>query len=103
MGYEEKRALDIAFLATPAACFAVPFIDSYPPTTFWASLVVLAICYAWSFATPLVEDDAVSGDKAQLPEPIRWALKQLDYSSGQERGAVRDDDTWQGKMQAYEK
>mmetsp|Transcript_11536 Transcript_11536/g.21033 ORF Transcript_11536/g.21033 Transcript_11536/m.21033 type:complete len:382 (+) Transcript_11536:87-1232(+) len=102
MGYEEKRALDIAFLATPAVVLIVPFLDSYPPTTFWASLAVLGICYVWSFTTPLVEDDAKSGDKSQLPEPIRWALKQLDYSSGQERGAVREDDTWQGKMQAYE-
>jgi len=108
MGYEEKRALDIAFLVLPFVCIFVPFFDKYPPVTFWVSFAILVGLYVWSFSNPYEEESrgfarrGVSGSNG-LPEPVAWVLRTLDYSTGQERGADSEDAEWLGQIDSYDK
>lgn len=107
MGYEEKRALDLSFLILPLVCILVPFISKDPALIFWLCLLTVGGCYVWSFKTPLETESTFSrrgaGSDLNLPEPIMWALKALDFGTGSERGAVREDTTWQEQLEAYEK
>ncbi|CAK0884859.1 unnamed protein product [Prorocentrum cordatum] len=104
MGYEEKRALDLSFLVLPFICILTPFASRDPAATFWACLATLAGLYAWSFTTPL---QAASGPRrgagGELPEPVQWALRALDFGTGEERGARREDTTWQDQLASYER
>lgn len=111
MGYEERRALDLSFLILPFICIITPFFSRNPVVTFWACLITLAGMYAWSFVTPLTEENmsgsrrgagsTVSGEG--LPEPVQWALKALDFGTGSERGVRSEDDTWKEQLASYEK
>lgn len=103
--YEEKRALDVSFLILPFVCFLTPFLSKDPTVTFWASVAVVLACYAWSFVTPLEAEAAsrgVEGD-GDLPEPVRWALKALDFGTGAERGARAEDSTWKEQLASYQR
>lgn len=108
MGYEEKRALDVSFLLVPFALLITPFISKSPAATLWASVLVLAAIYVWSFNTPLSEEAraprrGVGGSQdATLPEPIMWTIRALDFGTGQERGEDKQDETWQARLRAYE-
>eukprot|EP00929_Paragymnodinium_shiwhaense_P047548 TRINITY_DN24114_c0_g1_i1.p1 TRINITY_DN24114_c0_g1~~TRINITY_DN24114_c0_g1_i1.p1 ORF type:complete len:428 (+),score=114.42 TRINITY_DN24114_c0_g1_i1:83-1366(+) len=109
MGYEEKRALDTSFFIVPIGNFIIPFFTKDPSVPFWMSLVLLGACYLWSFNTPLVDPKMQrrgAGTDLNLPEPIMWAIKALDFGTGSERGAVREDwqeeDAWQQQLAAYE-
>ena len=84
MSNQEKAALDISFLLVPITNLAMPtLVGPSPEIIFWANLVVLAGCYAFGFATA----GEVGGlADATLPEPIRFALKALDFGAGSERG-----------------
>jgi len=102
---EEKRALDVSFLITPFLCILVPFFSKDPAVTFWASVVCLAGCYVWSFNTPLVATASSRRGAAQdldLPEPVTWALRALDFGTGSERGQRSEDTSWQSQLSAYE-
>ncbi|CAJ1408151.1 unnamed protein product [Effrenium voratum] len=106
MGYEEKRALDLSFLVLPFACLFGPVFFKDAAVTFWISLVTLAGLYAWSFSSPLSEDGKIqrgAGQDLNLPEPVMWAIKALDFGTGSERGARSEDTTWQAQLAAYEK
>merc|ERR1711908_246673 len=87
MSNQEKSALDISFLLTPLTNLAMPFITKSPPGIFWANLVVAGACYGVCF---LGEDQGKAGADASLPEPIKFALKALDFGSGRERGATME-------------
>lgn len=84
MSGEEKKALDISFLLAPLVNVGMPFLTKNPPDIFWANVVMLAACYAWGFSTGA---DKGAGSDASLPEPIKFALKALDFGGGKERGA----------------
>merc|ERR1712008_490950 len=107
MGYEEKRALDIAFLVLPFVCIGVPFFSKDPPVTFWVSLVILVGLYIWSFSNPYEGTGGFSrrgvAGSSGLPEPFGWVLRSLDYSTGQERGADNEDTEWLGQIDSYDK
>lgn len=104
MGYEEKRALDLSFLVLPVICIFTPFVSRDPPATFWACLITLAALYVWSFNTPLeTKSGPRRGAGGQLPEPVQWALRALDFGTGEERGARREDTTWQDQLASYER
>jgi len=107
MGYEEKRALDVSFLIVPWGNLGAPFFTKDPVVPFWFSLCVLAGCYVWSFNTPL-EDTTSTGRRGaakdlNLPEPLVWALKSLDFGTGSERGARSEDQTWKEQLEKYER
>ncbi|CAE7428439.1 RPH1 [Symbiodinium natans] len=105
MGYEEKRALDLSFLVLPFVCIFGPILFKDASTTFWLSLLTLAGLYGWSFNTPLVEGKIQrgAGQDLNLPEPVMWAIKALDFGTGSERGARSEDKSWQDQLAAYEK
>jgi len=107
MGYEEKRALDVSFLILPFVNLVVPFLAQEPAiTTYWVSTVLIVCLYAWSFSTPVEGSGKVTRRGAQdvnLPEPLMWAIRSLDYSTGSERGAKQEDEFWQERLRGYEK
>lgn len=105
MGYEEKRALDLSFLVLPFICIFGPVLFQEASATFWLSLATLGALYLWSFNTPLSEGKIQrgAGQDLNLPEPVMWAIKALDFGTGSERGARSEDVTWQAQLAAYEK
>jgi len=84
---EEKDALNIAFLASPAVSLAMPVITKDVAIIWWVNVVTVAACYAYAYTKPkegmIVDED---GDNSSLPPLVVKALKALDYGSGQERG-----------------
>jgi len=106
MGNEEKRALDLSFLVLPLVCIFTPFFSKDPAVTFWLSLATVAGLYVWSFNTPLESaDDSGSRRGAggnDLPEPVQWALRALDFGTGSERGVRSEDESWQEQLASYE-
>eukprot|EP00931_Biecheleriopsis_adriatica_P003868 TRINITY_DN105626_c0_g1_i1.p1 TRINITY_DN105626_c0_g1~~TRINITY_DN105626_c0_g1_i1.p1 ORF type:complete len:406 (+),score=92.78 TRINITY_DN105626_c0_g1_i1:40-1218(+) len=105
MGYEEKRALDLSFLVLPFVCIFMPFVSKDPASTFWADLLILAALYVWSFNTPLAAEGSIkrgAGQDLNLPEPVMWALKALDFGTGSERGERSEDTTWKEQLAQYE-
>jgi len=110
MGYEERRALDLSFLVLPLICVLTPFLSKNPVLTFWACLLTLGALYLWSFNTPLAEENkdasrrgASTVTSSDLPEPVQWALKALDFGTGSERGMRSEDTSWQEQLAAYER
>ena len=88
---EEKDALNIAFLASPAVSLAMPVITKDVAIIWWVNAVTVAACYAYAY-TKSSEDRSAGavdedGDSTSLPPLVAKALKALDYGSGQERGA----------------
>ena len=84
MSSQEKSALDISFLLVPVTNLAMPnFVGPDPIAIFWANLVVLGGCYAFGFASG---GEAGGIADASLPEPIKFALKAIDFGAGSERG-----------------
>jgi len=85
--FEEKEALNIAFLATPVVSFLMPTFTKNVSTIWWANAVAVAACYAYAFLIVGKREENEQGDEASsLPPLIVKAIKALDYGSGQERG-----------------
>eukprot|EP01039_Chlorochromonas_danica_P001865 gene1865-2040_t len=85
----EKRALDIAFLASPVVSLALPFATKDIPLIWWANAATVAACYGYFFIikpNPEASQEEEEG-KTVLPSWLVKAYKALDYGSGQERGA----------------
>lgn len=94
--YEEKEALNIAFLASPVVSILMPTFTKDPVAIYWGNVVTIAICYAYAYLKPQPQvgeggDSGESildeGKNSALPSWIIKAYKALDYGSGQERGA----------------
>lgn len=65
----------------------LPNVTKDPPAIFWANLAVMAGCYAYFLLlNPSADAASGAGADASLPEPIKFALKALDFGSGRERG-----------------
>lgn len=98
---QEKKALDIAFLASPLISFVLPFATKDVTLIWWANAVIVVGAYGVGYlgggATPEPgvfgsSDDEDAHAKLQqvgweLPTPLVKIVKALDYGSGQERGA----------------
>ena len=78
----EKKALDIAFLASPAISLLAPVATKDTGLIWAANFVVVAASYAFAFASPGDDDD-----DAATPEWLKFVYKSLDFGSGRERGA----------------
>ena len=101
--YEEKEALNIAFLASPVVSIIMPTFTKDPVAIYWGNVATIAACYIYAYflkpaqeATPAALSNAGDGDSildegknSALPSWIIKAYKALDYGSGQERGARR--------------
>ena len=73
----EKRALNYAFLGSPALTLGMPFLIKQPAAIWGANLLLLAGCYGYAYLGP-AEEESAGGFSGVL----RW----LDFGSGQERG-----------------
>jgi len=82
----EKKALDIAFLATPAISLLAPVATKDTGLIWAANFVVVAAAYGYAFL--LDNDDDGEGDSKQ-PAWLKFVFKSLDFGSGRERGARR--------------
>jgi len=81
----EKKALDIAFLASPIISLTAPVATKDTGLIWVANLVVVLSCYG--FAYTVGDDDNGSNDDSKQPEWLKFVYKSLDFGSGRERGA----------------
>ena len=81
----EKKALDIAFLATPIISLIAP-VATKDTGLIWAAnfAVVLA---SYGFAFTVGDSDGDDDDDSKQPEWLKFLYKSLDFGSGRERGA----------------
>lgn len=82
----EKKALDIAFLATPLVSLAAPVATKDTGLIWFANFVIVAGSYGYAFATDGADDDGDDSEKKQ-PAWLKFIYKSLDFGSGRERGA----------------
>ena len=88
----EKRALDIAFVASPAISLLAPVVTKDTGIIWGANLAVVAASYAYSFLLAGDDEDEGAGrgdddDGADTPGWLKFIFKSLDFGSGRERGA----------------
>ncbi len=81
----EKKALDIAFLATPLVSLAAPVVTKDTGLIWVANFIIVAGSYGFAFATDGDEDD--DEDDSKQPAWLKFIYKSLDFGSGRERGA----------------
>ena len=79
----EKKALDIAFLASPAISLIAPVATKDTALIWAANFAIVAASYGFAFLTPEDDDD---GD-SKTPGWLKFVYKSLDFGSGRERGA----------------
>ena len=90
---QEKKALDIAFLASPVVSFAAPFITKDVAIIWWLNAAVMGASYAYAFSAPESVDEEngdevndVGSGTSSAGRVLIKAFKALDYGSGKERG-----------------
>ena len=82
----EKKALDIAFLATPAVSLLAPVITRDTGLIWFANFMIVAAAYGYAFALDQDDDD---NDDSKQPAWLKFVFKSLDFGSGRERGVRR--------------
>jgi len=84
----EKKALDIAFLGTPAISLLSPVVTKDTGIIWFANLAVVAGAYGFAFLAG-EEEDGGGGDDDDTKQPgwLKFVYKSLDFGSGRERGA----------------
>jgi hypothetical protein len=89
----EKKALDIAFLATPAVSVLAPVLTKDTGVIWAANLAVVVAAYAYAFLLAGNDSDDDDDDnnngaesKQQQPDWLKFVVKSLDFGSGKERG-----------------
>lgn len=82
----EKKALDIAFLGTPAISVVAPIFTKDTGLIWLANLLVVAVAYGFAFVAA-DDDGSNDGTNSQQPEWLSFVYKSLDFGSGRERGA----------------
>lgn len=87
----EKRALDIAFLATPLVSILAPVATKDTGLIWVANFAVVAAAYGVAFLTDDGDDDGNDDDadstSKRQPAWLKFVYKSLDFGSGRERGA----------------
>jgi len=85
---DEKRALDLAFVGTPAISLLAPVFTKDTGIIWAANFAVVAASYAYAFLIPESDDDeSDSDDESGTPGWLKFVFKSLDFGSGRERGA----------------
>lgn len=93
--FEEKEALNLAFLLSPLVSVASPFITKDVVSIWWINALTVGLCYVYSFVLPKAEvveelsesdEDQNDSSKDNVSKVFLQAFKALDYGSGQERG-----------------
>lgn len=84
----EKRALDIAFLASPAISLVAPVFTKDTGLIWAANFLVVAASYGYAFASDDGDgDDSEDDGDSKQPAWLKFVFKSLDFGSGRERGA----------------
>jgi hypothetical protein len=85
----EKKALDIAFLASPAISLIAPVFTKDTGLIWAANFFVVAASYGYAFALDNSEEsgDGDDGTSSNQPAWLTFVFKSLDFGSGRERGA----------------
>jgi hypothetical protein len=81
----EKKALDIAFLGTPAVSLLAPVATKDTALIWIANFVVVAGAYGFAYLT--YDEDSSGNDGSKQPEWLKFVMKSLDFGVGKERGA----------------
>lgn len=81
----EKKALDIAFIASPMISLIAPVATKDTGLIWGANFVVVASAYAFAYLVDQEDDD--NDDDSKTPEWLKFVYKSLDFGSGRERGA----------------
>jgi hypothetical protein len=82
----EKKALDIAFLATPLVSLLAPMATKDTAIIWALNFAVVAGSYGFAFAMQ-DQDGSAGDDDSNQPEWLKFIFKSLDFGSGRERGA----------------
>lgn len=82
----EKKALDIAFLGTPAISLLSPVVTKDTGLIWMANFAVVAGAYGFAYLGGEDEDNG-DGDDSKQPGWLKFIYKSLDFGSGRERGA----------------
>lgn len=83
----EKKALDIAFLASPAVSLVAPVFTKDTGLIWFANFVVVAASYGYAFTVGENEDDGGDdNDDSKTPAFVKFLYKSLDFGGGRERG-----------------
>lgn len=83
----EKKALDIAFLASPIVSLIAPVVTKDTGLIWAANFFVVAAAYGYAFA--LNDSDGSDDEDSSSKQPawLKFVFKSLDFGSGRERGA----------------
>jgi len=81
----EKKALDIAFLATPLVSLAAPVVTKDTGLIWIANFIIVAGSYGFAYVTDGADDNDDDDDKNR-PEWLKFVYKSLDFGGGKERG-----------------
>ena len=80
----EKKALDIAFLASPAISLVAPAVTKDTGAIWLANFAVVVGSYAFAYLT---FDETGGDDGKKDPAWLKFIYKSLDFGTGKERGA----------------
>jgi hypothetical protein len=83
----EKKALDIAFLASPAISLVAPVVTKDTGLIWAANLLIVAASYGYAYGVGEDESDDDEDDDSKTPAFLKFIFKSLDFGSGRERGA----------------
>lgn len=83
----EKKALDIAFLASPAVSLVAPVFTKDTGIIWAANFIVVAASYGYAFAVNDEDGGDDEGDDSKTPAFVKFLYKSLDFGAGRERGA----------------
>lgn len=78
----EKKALDVAFLATPAVSVVAPVATKDTGVIWAANLAVVVLSYLYGYLSAGEEES----DSSNQPAWLKFVFKSLDFGSGKERG-----------------
>ena len=82
----EKKALDLAFIGTPAISLVAPIATKDAFIIWCANFAVTAASYGFAYTIGNVDEDD-DEDDSKTPAFLRFIYKSLDFGSGRERGA----------------
>lgn len=83
----EKKALDIAFLASPALSLVAPVLTKDTGLIWAANFAVVAASYGYAYVVVDDKDSNDDDDSKTTPAWLQFVFKSLDFGSGRERGA----------------
>ena len=82
----EKKALDIAFLGTPAISLLSPVLTKDTELIWLANFALVVGAYTYSFLTKDDDSNNSNDNEKKKPDWLIFLYKSLDFGGGKERG-----------------